>query len=76
MLEFAAAQSLDRGSPAALFATTHQGGDWYVLVTGIYPDKPSARAALARLPRAIRRNGPWMRSLASIHQAIQARRGG
>ncbi|MCO6440041.1 MAG: SPOR domain-containing protein [Nitrococcus mobilis] len=43
-----------------------QGRAWHVLITGDYPSREAARNALRRLPRALRDNGSWVRSFASL----------
>ncbi len=54
----------------AAFETRHQGGPWYVLLYGIYPDREAALAARGRLPDELRSAEPWPRSLASVHQQL------
>lgn len=54
---------------AAWFQTRYQGRPWYVVVYGPYPDRASAVAAVAGLHPALRRLGPWPRSLADIRAA-------
>ena len=42
----------------------------YVLVLGPYPDQREARRAINRLPGSLRRNQPWVRSMASVQQEL------
>ena len=47
-------------------ATVHEGKPWYVVVYGAFPDRQSARAAIATLPEELRAREPWPRSVASL----------
>ncbi len=58
------------GAEAAVFRTLLSGKDWYVVVLGSYPSRDAAIAAIARLPPALRRHGPWARALQSVHEGI------
>ncbi|OOG22719.1 sporulation protein [Thioalkalivibrio denitrificans] len=65
-------QGIDR--ELAWFRTTRNGEAWYVLVAGNYPDAEAARASIAELPEAVRRNQPWVRTFGSVQEAMaQAR---
>lgn len=55
----------------AYYRGKFQGGDWYVLMYGAYPDRESALAARAALPASVQKEKPWPRSLASVHSAIR-----
>ena len=57
-------------SRSAYYRGNYRGGEWYVLMYGIYPDRQAALEARAGLPAAIRKGKPWPRSLESVHQAI------
>lgn len=54
------------GNKAHVVQTRHGGRDWHVLITGDYPSRSAARNALNRLPQALRDNGIWVRSFASL----------
>jgi DamX protein len=45
--------------------------DWYVLVHGSYQSQDEARAALSKLPAAVRKQQPWVRSFDGVRQAIE-----
>ncbi|MDE2088434.1 MAG: SPOR domain-containing protein [Gammaproteobacteria bacterium] len=62
------------GGRAAYFRTRYRGRAWYVLLYGIYPNRPAAQAALKRLPPALRKTSPWVRNLASVRTAIEQAR--
>ena len=62
---FSAPYSDLRGRVAVL-AITHQGAPWYVVVTGLYPGRDAARAAIGGLSDALQAHGPWARSVASL----------
>jgi len=55
------------------FYVNHQGKPWRMLIYGHYPSYAAARLALAHLPAEMQGEGPWVRSLASIQQAIKKR---
>lgn len=42
---------------------TYQGGPWYSLIAGLYPDYEAAQAALAELPEEVGALQPWIRPL-------------
>ena len=52
------------------YRTTRNGRPWYVLVYHSYPDRKAARAAIGKLPPALRKTRPWARSFASIHAEL------
>ncbi len=55
----------------AIFKTIYREREWYVLVQGIYPDRPTALIALEKLPQTLRQNTqPWVRNLISIQAYI------
>ncbi|WP_341502233.1 SPOR domain-containing protein [Gallaecimonas sp. GXIMD4217] len=45
-----------------LYEARRNGQPWYVVIYGDYPDKASARAALAALPERFRKAGAWIKS--------------
>lgn len=53
------------------YETRRSGKPWFVAVTGPYADKNAARSAIARLPKALRDNNPWLRSVASVQSDIR-----
>ncbi len=46
--------------------TQYHGRDWYALVYGHYSNITQAKAALAHLPRPLKKLHPWIRPLTSI----------
>lgn len=60
---------LDRET--AWFRTERNGADWFVAIAGSYPNAEAARIAIASLPAEIQRNQPWIRSFASVQDAIR-----
>lgn len=54
------------GNKAHFIQTQHGGRAWFVLITGDYPSHDAARNAMNRLPQALRDNGIWVRSFASL----------
>ena len=55
---------------AEILRSQRDGRDWYTVVYGDFPDRAGANAALAALPEAARKNGPWVRSVAEVRKAI------
>ena len=69
LLKFATLHKL--GDDSAWFETELNGKPWYIIVHRFYTDKDIARASIARLPDSLKTSKPWVKSVASIHQAIQ-----
>jgi hypothetical protein len=61
-------------SQARGFQTHHLDQNWYILVYGVYKNSQDAANAVAQLPSGIQQLKPWVRSVASIHDAIHLRR--
>lgn len=55
----------------ALYQTRRDGKPWYVLLYGIYSDKPEAIDARDHLPQNLRKAKPWIRNLGSIQSTLQ-----
>ncbi|MGW8311367.1 MAG: AAA family ATPase [Thiogranum sp.] len=55
----------------AYYRGSFQGGAWYVLLYGLYPNRDAAVEARAGLPERVSKGEPWPRSLASVHSAIR-----
>lgn len=58
---------------ASYYRTRLKGKDWYVLVYGHFKTPAAAMTALRQLPQEIQGTKPWVRSLASVHAAIQTK---
>ncbi len=56
---------------ATYYRTKLNHQDWYVLVYGNYQTADEAKAALAKLPSAVKNQQPWVRSLDGVRQAIE-----
>ncbi len=59
------------GNKARVFRMLRDGKHWYVVVYGSYPDRDTARAAIATLASPLRTAGPWARSFASIQEQMR-----
>lgn len=59
-------------SQSAYYRGDYRGGEWYVLMYGLYPDRQAALDARTGLPAAVRKAKPWPRNLASVHKSIKA----
>jgi len=70
-LEFIAAQSNKKD--LLLFKTIRQGKDWYVVITGHYPNAAIARQGAKSLPESQLKATPWPRDLKTIHREIKQR---
>jgi DamX protein len=56
---------------AAYYRGLYQGGAWYVLMYGVYPNKEAAVAGRDALPAQVRKAKPWPRQLKSVHESIR-----
>ncbi len=45
-------------------------GVWYAIVTGQYPNATQARQALAELPEAVRKAGPYLRKIPDLRRRV------
>lgn len=53
------------------YQTTHNGKDWFVVVSGIYGSRTEATAAVNALPAKLRAQSPWIRPVADAQKAIR-----
>lgn len=58
----------------AYYRGSFKGGEWYVLIYGVFPGRQAALDARANLPARVRKDRPWPRSLASVQAAIREAR--
>lgn len=58
----------------AWFSTAHRSRPWYAVVEGLYPDRDSAHAAIAKARSVAGGSKPWARSVASIKEALEKTR--
>ncbi len=56
---------------AGYYVNRRQGEDWYALVYGAYPNVGEANAAIASLPKDLRKWSPWVRKLKDIQRLIK-----
>lgn len=57
-----------------LYHTTHKGKDWHVVVAGMYPDRTAAKAAVLKMPKALRDQSPWIRNVQSVQEILKSRK--
>ena len=57
--------------PVGYFETRHQGGPWFVAVLAPFSDRDQATRAISALPKKMRSNQPWIRSVAGIQTDIR-----
>jgi len=55
----------------AYYPTVRNGHVWYALLYGLFENRQQAQQALKKLPKHIRQNKPWLRSLRAIKKTIQ-----
>lgn len=55
------------------YRTEYKGKPWFVVVSGPFQSRESAKKAVARLPAALRKQQPWVRSIAPIQTLLNAR---
>ena len=53
------------------YRTSHNGKDWFVVVSGIYGSRAEATAAVNALPAKLRAQSPWIRPVADAQKAIR-----
>lgn len=53
------------------YKTEFRSKDWFVVVLGIFPDRSSARSAVAQLPLKLRSAKPWVRPLTDVQKALE-----
>ena len=53
------------------YSTSFQGKPWYMLVVGEYGNAQLARNAIAKLPRAVQRLHPWVKSFKIVKEEIR-----
>ncbi|QZY66571.1 SPOR domain-containing protein (plasmid) [Providencia rettgeri] len=53
-----------------VYETERHGRRWYVLVYGEYAGMTQAKQALQQLPRALKKDTPWIRSLFHVHSEL------
>jgi DamX protein len=58
------------GAQAKFFRTRIQGKPWYVLVYGNYNNQVAATKAIKQLPKNVREQKPWIRTVASVQEVI------
>ena len=58
-------------SMTAYYRTRHKGGQWYVLLYGLYADRDEASVAVGTLPAAVRKDAPFPRTVQSVQKAIR-----
>ncbi len=51
----------------------HQGKAWYILVYGDYATREEAQKVIAGLPEEVKKQKPWVRSVASLQGTLHAR---
>lgn len=56
----------------AYYSTSLRGQTWYSVIYGKFPDAATARQALSRLPRSLRRRSPRIRSFHAIISQINS----
>jgi DamX protein len=55
----------------AVYRTSRDGKDWFVVVAGSFGSRDAAQRAIQNLPPELKRSNPWPRSLASVQDSIR-----
>lgn len=53
-----------------IYQAEHNNKPWYVVVTGPYVNRKAGIDKVARLPKKLRAQNPWVRSIASVQKSI------
>lgn len=69
LMQYVQANALD--SQAMCYQTKHNNQSWYVLVYGIYANRPQAQAALLKLPASVRAQKPWIKSVGKVKEQMR-----
>lgn len=56
-----------------LYQTRHNGKDWHVVVSGVYPDRVAAQRAVAAMPRSLRDQTPWIKDVQMVKKTLSDR---
>ena len=56
-----------------LYQTRHNGKDWHVVVSGVYPDRAAAQRAVAAMPRSLRDQTPWIKDVQTVKKILSDR---
>lgn len=56
---------------AKYYSSKYDSKPWFVLIYGKYSSRDEANAALRKLPSAVAKMKPWLRSYDSIHSSIE-----
>ena len=59
------------GSAATYYETQLNGKPWYMLTYGQYPSERKAENVLAELPKSVKANHPWVKSLAVVQEEVR-----
>lgn len=54
-----------------VYQTSRNGQPWYVMVSGIYPNKADAEKAIANLPAGVQSNKPWTKPIHQVQSEIK-----
>ncbi len=56
-----------------IYQTEHKSKPWFVVVSGPYPSKIVASSQAKKLPKELRKQNPWIRSIQPIQQLLKER---
>lgn len=62
-----------KGVKVHTYETRRDGRPWFVAVAGPFATKAAARSAIAELPKPLRDQSPWLRSVASVQSDLKAK---
>lgn len=64
-------QQHDLSGKSKYFQTSLQGKPWYFLTYGQFQTAAEATQALKKLPAAVQKNHPWVKSMSTVHAEIK-----
>jgi len=56
-----------------IYQAEHKSKPWFVVVSGPYPSKIAASSQAKKLPKELRQQNPWIRSIQAIQQLLKER---
>jgi DamX protein len=61
-----------RGQRLLTYRTQLRGKPWFIVLTGPFPSRAAAQAAVEKMPETLRKQQPWPRSVANVQADIRA----
>ena len=71
LLDFINRHQLLKNKNVAYYKTAYKGKQWYPLLSGVYPTKSEAAAAVNELPDKVQKAIPWIRKLSTVQNEVR-----